>query len=487
MALRTVEEYVESLRDGRVVYFRGQRVGDVTTHPVISVAVNHAATDYRLAEDPRWRELCVVTEGDQEYSQYYRVPRTPDDLRQRSRLIEVATAEGGTLVVLIKEIGSDALFALLRTASAVDQAHGTEYSKRVTAYYHHCRTNDLALAVAQTDVKGDRSLAPSAQSDPDMYVHIAERRADGIVVRGAKAHTSVSTNANELIVLPTRALAEGDRDYAVSFAVPMNAPGLVLLASAYDSTGPQSSPVEHPISARHKMMETTTVFNDVFVPWERVFLAGEYEFAGPLALAFVEHHRFTAISYKLPLVDALVGAAVMMAEVNGIAKAGHVREKLVQLISYAETLRGLTHYAAMVGKPREAGVMAPDPLYVNMAKYHFAHGYHEAVRHVQDIAGGALVTGPGAEDQESEETARYYEKYYAGRGTSGRDRLKALTLVKDLVASEFSAYQEVLAVHAEGSLEAEKMMVLRSYDSRGAVAFVRNLAGLSAKPAVKTV
>ena len=226
------------------------------------------------------------------------------------------------------------------------------------------------------------------------------------------------------------------------------------------------------------MMETTTVFDNVFVPWERVFLAGEHEFAGPLALAFVEHHRFTAISYKLPLVDALVGAAMMMAEVNGIASAGHVKEKLVRLISYAETLRGLTHYAAIRGTPRELGIVAPDPLYVNMAKYHFAHGYHVAVRDVQDIAGGALVTGPGAEDLESEVTAGYYEKYYAGRAVSGRDRLKALALMKDLVASGFSAYQEVLAVHAEGSLEAEKMMVLRSYNPRGAVSFVRRLADL---------
>ena len=128
--------------------------------------------------------------------------------------------------------------------------------------------------------------------------------------------------------------------------------------------------------------------------------------------------------------------------------------------------------------------MVPDPLYVNMAKYHFAHGYHVAVRDVQDIAGGALVTGPGAEDLDSEVTAGYYEKYYAGHGVSGRDRLKALALVKDLVASGFGAYQEVLAVHAEGSLEAEKMMVLRSYDPRGALRFVRRLAGLESGEAV---
>ena len=478
MALRTADEYLESLRDGRTVYFRGQLVNDVTRHPVIGVAAEHAAIDYRLAHDPAHRDLCVVADEAGEYSRYYQIPRTPDDLLQRSRLIEVATTEGATLVVLIKEIGTDALCGLLRVSSAVDAEHGTEYGSRVQAYYEHCRDNDLAVAVAQTDVKGDRALKPSAQMDPDMYVRIVDRKRDGIVVRGAKAHTSVSTNANELIVLPTRALGEADRDYAVSFAIPMNTPGLLLLASAFDSHGPRSSPVELPISARHKMMETTTVFDDVFVPWDRVFLAGEHEFAGPLALAFVEHHRFTAISYKLPLVDALVGSGLVMAEMNGISRAGHVREKLVQLISYAETLRGLTHHAALMGKPRELDIAAPDPLYVNMAKYHFAHHYHDAVRNVQDLAGGSLVTGPGAEDLESEETARFYNKYYAGHGVSGADRLKALTFVKNLVASEFGAYQEVLAVHAEGSLEAEKQMVARSYDRRAAVALVRRLAGL---------
>jgi len=372
------------------------------------------------------------------------------------------------------------MVALMRVGSALDAKYGSSYARRVDEFYQHCRGNDLAVAVAQTDVKGDRSLGPAAQSDPDLYVRIVERRSDGIVVRGAKAHTSVSTNANELIVLPTRAMGEADREYAVSFAVPIATPGLILLASAYDSTGPQSSVVERPISARHKMMETTTVFEDVFVPWERVFLAGEYEFAGPLALAFVEHHRFTAVSYKLPLVDALVGSAMLMADLNGIARAGHVREKLVQLVSYAETLRGLTRYAALRSAPRELGIFVPDPLYVNIAKYHFAHGYHEAVRNVQDIAGGSLVTGPGAEDLAVPETAARYERFYAGRtGVSGKDRLKALSFVRDLVASEFGTYQEVLAVHAEGSLEAEKLMLFRSYDARPALEFVRRLAGLA--------
>src|SRR6185436_18563007 len=276
MPLRTVQQYVESLRDDRTVFFRGERVPDVTRHPVISVAVEHASIDYGMAEDPAYRDLAVIRDGEDEYSRYYEIARSADDLLKRSALIEEATAAGATLVVLIKEIGTDALFALMRVASAVDARYATAYAGRVDAFYRHCRSNDLAVAVAQTDVKGDRSLGPSAQTDPDLYVRIVERRSDGIVVCGAKAHTSVSTNANEIIVLPTRAMIEADREYAVSFAIPIATPGLVLLASAYDSTGPQSSAVERPISARHKMMETTTVFEDVFVPWERVFLAGEH-------------------------------------------------------------------------------------------------------------------------------------------------------------------------------------------------------------------
>jgi aromatic ring hydroxylase len=477
MGLRSAEQYIASLKDARRVFFRGRLVPDVTEHPVIGVAVRHAAIDYQMADDPAYRELAVVSEGEgAPYSRCYQLPRTTDDLLKRSALIETATARGGTLVLLIKEIGTDALCGLLRVSSVVDRKYGTSYHQRVQEFYRDCRDNDLAVAVAQTDVKGDRSLSPSAQTDPDLYVRIVEKRHDGIVVSGAKAHTSVSTNANELIVLPTRAMGEADRDYAVSFAIPVNTPGLTLLASAFDSTAARGSPVEYPIGAHHKMMETTTVFENVFVPSERVFLAGEWDFAGPLALAFVEHHRFTAISYKLPLADAFVGCALMMADMNGISKAGHVREKLTQLISYAETLRGLTHYAAMRGVPTEAGIVSPATLYVNMAKYHFAHHYHEAVRHVQDIAGGALVTGPGAEDLENVVTARYYDKYYAGAGVGGRERLTALSLVRNLVASEFSAYQEVLAVHAEGSLEAEKQMVFRSYDSRAALELVRKLA-----------
>jgi len=477
MPLRTSEQYFQSLRDGRRIFYRGELVTDALEHPVIGLATRHAAIDYEMAEDPQYRDIAVV-DGT---SRYYVPPRTREDLLSRSRLIETATRLGGTLVVLIKEIGTDALFGLSIVSEHVDKQFGTDYARRVRDFHRHCTENDLALAVAQTDVKGDRALGPSEQAargNPDAYLHIVERRPDGIVVRGAKAHTSVSTNANELIVLPTRAMAEADTDYAVAFAIPMNTPGLTLIASPHG--GSEKNTFEHPISGRHKMMETLTVFEDVFVPNERVFLAGEWQFAGPLALTFVEFHRFTAVSYKLPLVDALVAVALLLAEYNGVERAGHVRDKLAWLIAYAEGLRALTHMAAHRAVTHGSAlgdIMTPDPLTVNVAKLHFATNYHAAVARVQDIAGGLLVTAPGKEDLDVAEVSDYVRRYLGGKtGVDTRDRLRALNLASDLTSSDFGGYQEVLAVHAEGSIEAEKLTILRNYGHAAAKDYAKALA-----------
>lgn len=478
MGLRTPDEYIESLRDDRTVYFEGQRVADVTTHPVIHKAVVHAATDFALAEDPTTRALAVVGDGPEAFSRYFLEPRSPDDLLDRAALIETATARCKTLVPLIKEIGTDALFALRRIGRSLDAARGdTERSRRIDDFFAHCRDGDLAMSVAQTDVKGDRSLTPGRQSNPESYLRIVERRPDGIVVRGAKVHTSCTPNVNELIVLPTRAMGPDDSDWAVSFAIPVATPGLVLVASPYGSHS--DSAFENPLSAERMMLETTTIFDDVFVPNERVFLCGESQFAGPLAMEFVSYHRFTAIAYKLPLVDALVGSAALMADMNGIVRAGHVREKLTWLITYAETLRALVQSSALRGTPDDVGVFVPDPLVVNIAKSHFAHGFHTALQHVQDISGGLLVTAPGGADFENPATGQLLRHYLGGRdGVDGEERIRAIKMVADLTTGDFGGYHTVLAIHAEGSLEAEKILIERSYDRTRVLEYARHLAGL---------
>jgi len=476
MALRKPEDYLEGLRDGRVVYYRGERVEDVTTHPALGRGARHTAIDFRLALHPAHQGLVLADDPEtgQRISRYFVIPRTSHDLLLRRQLIETVTREARAVVPLVKEIGTDALFALMIVSQEHEEA--APYAERVRAFYRHCRDGDLTMAVAQTDVKGDRGLRPHQQPNPDTYVRVVEERPGGIVVRGAKAHTTNAVLADEVIVLPTRAMGPEDRAYAVAFAVPAATPGLRFIASprGYGAT----SAFDNPVSARTKMVESLTIFDDVFVPFERVFLNGEWRVAGALAKTFVEFHRFTAVSYKPPLLELLAGAAALLAEYNGIDRAAHVRDKLAALLMYLETVRGLTKAAALESRMR-AGIAVPDVVYTNAAKYYFAAHYHEMVRLVQDIAGGIIVTGPVEEDWQNTETRRDLEAYLVGSArATAEQRLRALNLVRDLMASDFGGYLEVLAIHAEGSLEAQKLTVLMDVDLEPFKAYARLLAGI---------
>ena len=471
MGLRTAEEFLQGLRDEREVYYRGERVADVTGHPELGVAARHAAIDFQLAEDPKARELAVYCEGNEKYSAFYKIPRDSKDLMARSKLVEWGTTEGATLVLLVKEIGTDALLALRRVLGQQKESQGLA---RVENFYEHCRKRDLALAVAQTDVKGDRSKRPSEQGDPDMYVRVVEKRADGIVVSGAKVHTSCTPYVDEVIVLPGRSMAAGDEPWSLAFAVPAATKGLRLYCS--DFLHGTDDAFTRPISTKHKMIETLTVFDNVFVPWERVFFEGRPDLAGATALTFVEFHRFTAVSYKLPLLDALVGASIAIAKANGIDRAGHVRDKLTWLGGYAETVRGLTELAALRCQVEE-GIAFPHVFTTNMAKWTFARDFHRALETVQDLAGGLLATGPAGADWESPQVRPVLEKYL-GAAWPANKRLALLNLIGELTTRLYGGYQAVLAIHAEGSIEAEKLAMFRAYDPARALGLAMRLAGL---------
>jgi 4-hydroxybutyryl-CoA dehydratase / vinylacetyl-CoA-Delta-isomerase len=473
MVTRSPDAYTKSLQDGRTVYYKGERVADVTTHPILKTAVEHAALEYELTEAPTHHEVLTYTlPGSPEcFSRYFKIPENAEDLLRRREIIELGTREGGTFFLIIKEIGSDCLFALNVISQRIDAKYGSNYHERVMRYYEHCRNHDLAMAVAQTDVKGDRALHPHQQEHPDYYVRVVDETKEGIVVRGAKAHTTNSVCANELMVIPTRTLGPEDQEYAVAFAVPMDTKGLKLIVSPFSHT--DHNTFHHPVSARHHLLETLTVF-------DRVFLKGEWDFAGPLALTFVQFHRFTAVSYKTPLLDFFVGAAELVAEANGIRRAAHVREKLVKLIAYAETVRALTKAAAWDCKLLDGRIAVPDPVTTNMAKWYFANNFHQHVAYLQDIAGGLLVTGPAEEDLKNPETAGYISKYLGGKkGIPTEDRLRLFNLIRDLTTSDIGGYNEILSIHAEGSLEAQKLTIAMEYDTKPSVEYVKGLIGLS--------
>jgi len=471
MALRTSEEYLKALNDGREVYYQGRRVPNVVDDPGLGVAARHASLDFELAERPQYRELATAQEDGEIHSAYYRIPRSADDLRMRSRLIEAGTREGDTLVLLVKEIGTDALFALMRVLKRHDEQAGLE---RLEDLYRTCRDGDLTLAVAQTDVKGDRSKRPSQQADPDLYVHVVDQSSEGIVVRGAKVHISCVPYVDRLIVLPSRSMTDADGAWSLSFTVPVATKGLRLYAS--DFLGESEDESTHPVSSRHRMVEALVVFDDVFVPWRDVFFVGRPDIASDAALTFVEYHRFTAVSYKLPYLDALVGCAFAVAEANGISRASHVRDKHTWLIGYAESVRGLIELAALRAG-HEQGIAYPDVLTTNLAKWHFARDFHEAIAAVQDLAGGLLVTGPSGADWASDDIKPVLDKYLVGAWPANR-RIAVLNLISDLTSRSYGGYQAVLAVHAEGSIEAEKLAMYRAYDPTAAWDYALGLAGV---------
>lgn len=477
MGLRTAEEYIAGLRDSREVYFRGKRIPDVTQDPDILTNAKHGSLDFSLQFDPDHRDLTVVYDKEigEEISRFYAIPRTADDLLKRREMIESGSRIANSLVPFLKDIGSDAIFTLAAITHEVDKAMGTKYAERVEAYRQHVARNDLALAGSVSDVKGDRSRRPSDQDDPDMYVHIVERRTDGIVVRGAKVHNSAAPVVDELIVVPTRAMSKEDADYAVAFAIPASTPGVKMITR----TERASDPFEYPISSRHFILESLTVFDNVFVPWDRVFLAGEWQFAGYMANEFGTWHRFTALSYKTPWAELALGAAVMVAQANGVAGAAHIKRNLVELAIYLQSMRTFGRAAAVDFVTNSAGMAVPNPLTVNLGKYYFADRYHEMNRLVQEIAGGLMVTAPAVADLRNPETASLINKYLAGApGWNGIDRMRAMKLVKDLTASEYGGLAQVAAIHAEGSLEAQRISILRECGVEELVEYAKQVSNI---------
>ncbi|MBN1800845.1 MAG: hypothetical protein JW891_05020 [Candidatus Lokiarchaeota archaeon] len=461
MGLRTAEEYKNGLRDGREVWIEGEKVEDITSHPKMKVGVETSAIDYEMAENPKFRDLAVAIhpETGEPISRHYYISQNAEDLIKRHDLIVEATRQGDGIIPFTKDVAGDSLNAVLITCRSM----GNEvYIDRINRFYNHVRNNDLSVACAMTDVKGDRSLHPSSpdQEHPDYYVHVVDKNDKGIIVRGAKGHITCAAYCDEILVLPCRAMREEDTDYALSFAIPVNTKGLRQIVRPYRyHQGPLEFPNDRPIRSQ---TESWIIFHDVFVPWERVFLCGEWQYAGAMAYNFSYSHRHTASCYRLAMTEVQLGLAIAIAEYNGIDKISHIREKITDMIIYIEMLNSLSRASCLEPIIRE-GVALPNYIISNLAKYHFAKNYHEFVKNVEDLCGGIFITTPTYKDYQVPELKEDIDKYLSGiKGTSALDRLKIIQGLKTTI----NADDEVLALHAEGSLQAERMTIYGEYQKR---------------------
>lgn len=463
MALRTAQQYIDSLRDERVVYFMGERVQDVTTHPILKICIDWMAMDYVMQQDPKYQDLVTdLTPDGERVSFVFQQQKTRADLMRLREIVKLWGRVCFGKPSGAKFVGKDGLNAVTVVAPRVDKAFGTNYAANVEWYRQYLKDKDSSLALAMTDVKGDRGLRPSQQEPhQDYYIRVVDERPDGIVVRGAKAHISEAPLSNELVVVPCRAMREDDKAYAVSFGIQANAPGITFI-SAEPEMKEAGNFFDYPLSASVYINDALVIFDDVFIPNERIFLKGEWQFAGHIAHMFGNFHRLSAETYKAAELEMVAGAAALMAEYNGIAKAGHVRDKLTWLTYYTEAVEilGLAACEHSVSDP-DSGLAYPNPMHANIAKLFFADNWHQAIKYVQDIAGGIVATAPSAADWDNPELRPLIEKYLGAKlGVPTEHRLRLIKLIRDLGSS----YEDVITLHAEGSLAAQRLSILELAD-----------------------
>jgi 4-hydroxybutyryl-CoA dehydratase/vinylacetyl-CoA-Delta-isomerase len=457
MGLMTPQQFKDSLNDGRVVYYKGERVENVTTHPDLKVCVDLMAIDYEMAEDPKYKDIAVMKdlETGREISRYYHKPQNSEDLLKAYELIVKATELGDGYIPLAHDIGADALNAISITAHSMGDA-GKTYYERIEKYRQYLKDTDISTCAGVTDVKGNRMLRPSdpKQSHPDFYVRKVKETKEGIIVRGAKVHITGAAYCNDIFVIPGRQMTAADADYAVAFSIPANTMGLRQICRPFKAN---ISSLEFPNSRPIRVhSDSLIIFDDVLVPWDRVFLNGEWQHAATMVYNFALMHRRTGCAYRVPMSEQFLGLGVAIAEYNGISKAAHVKEKITELVLYLETLRSLSK-AACYDFVMHGNVAVPNPVSTNIAKYHFATKYHDIVRIIQDLAGGLLVTAPTYKDFQNPDTHEDIQKYLgANSEVTTENRLKLLDLIRRLTSADL----ETIALHGEGSPFGQRMTVL---------------------------
>lgn len=461
MEMMNGKEYIESLRKYRPrIYFMGKRIDSVADDPILAPHVNAAAMTYELAHDPRYAEIMTATSHltGEKINRFTHIHQSTDDLVKKVRMMRLLGRKTGSCFQ--RCVGLDAINALYITTYDVDQKYGTEYHERVKEYIRYVQENDLMVAGAMTDVKGDRSLRPHQQADPDLYLRVVERREDGIVVRGAKAHITGVANSHEIIALPTRAMGEEDKDYAVAFAVPVDAEGVTMIFGRQTNDLRRLDGDIDCGNAKYATVggEALVVFDDVFVPWERVFMCGEYDFASELVETFATFHRQNYGGCKVGVADVLIGASACIAEYNGVERASHIIDKLTEMIHMAETCWCCSLACSYEGFKTPSGAYMPNLLLANVTKLNITRLPYEWSRLSQDLAGGFVITTPSELDYRNPETREMVEKYLKGKAEIPTEhRLRMFRLIENLsIGAELPE-----SMHGAGSPAAQKIMIWR--------------------------
>jgi 4-hydroxybutyryl-CoA dehydratase/vinylacetyl-CoA-Delta-isomerase len=482
MKLKTGAEYMESLKKlNPVIYYRGEKIKDVTSHPATAPHVRAAAMTYALVGQDEYRDLATATSHltGREISRFTHIHQNIEDLIKKVKLLRVLGQKTGTCFQ--RCVGFDGINATYSVVYEIDQKKGTHYLDRFKKWLTRIQDENLMVVGAMTDPKGDRSKGPAEQEDPDQYVHIVDRREDGIVIRGAKLHMTGAVNSHEILVMPTTAMNEKAKDYAFICSVPIDAPGITMIfgRQANDSRRDflETIDVGKP-SFGVVGGEAVIVFEDVFVPWENVYMDGETEFAGMIVHRFAAHHRANYGACKTGLMDVLTGAVSYLAQIQGTDKGSHVRDKITEMIHLSETLYSSSIACSAEGKPTPSGAYLVDTMLANVCKQNVTRFHFEVARLAVDLAGGFIATMPSELDLRNEDIGHLVEKYFKGVSEIPvEDRIKIGRLIEAMTGGTTM----VESMHGAGSPQAQRIMIFREGDLAKKIKLAKALAGVPSR------
>jgi 4-hydroxyphenylacetate 3-monooxygenase/4-hydroxybutyryl-CoA dehydratase/vinylacetyl-CoA-Delta-isomerase len=473
--MRTGAQYREGLAKLKTNVYVNGKLCD-RTDPIQEGAVNVMASTFDYAFDPDFKDVGVATSHltGERINRFTHIHHSMEDLLNKQKMTRLYSQERGGCIA--RCMGIDATNALSVVTYEADQKYGTEYHKRFTNWLQKCQSEDLAAVCGQTDVKGNRPWRPHQQQDPGLYVRIVEQKSDGIVVEGAKAHNSFSSCVDEDVIIPTRHLTNEDKDWAVAFSIPADWEGVTLINAAF--APPKHKQFTSPygeIGATHSI----TVFDNAFIPWERVFMCGEPEFAGKLALLFALYHRHSYCGCKAALSEIMLGATALAAEYNGIANAQHVRHKLADMISVVELIYASGIAAGVNHTVADSGTYIPDTNYCNVGRMLAGESIYEEYMDLAAIAGGLAATLPPEGDFLNEETAPFLNRYIMRNpGVPAEHQHRAFRLFQDMMASHWGGHKLIDALHGGGSPVIEKVGIYRDFNLEQSKNIAKKLAGI---------
>jgi 4-hydroxybutyryl-CoA dehydratase/vinylacetyl-CoA-Delta-isomerase len=481
MSLKTPEQYEESLRKLNLkVYLLGEQVENPVDHPIIRPSMNSVKMTYALAQDPEHEDLMTATSHltGHKINRFCHIHRSTDDLIRKVKMQRLMGQKTGACFQ--RCVGMDAINAVDSVTFEMDQKLGTQYHERFNKFLLMMQEKDWTVDGAMTDPKGDRSLSPARQADPDLYTRVVERRKDGIVVRGAKAHQTGAINSHWILVMPTMTMTKEDSDYALSFAAPADAEGIFYICGRQSCDTRKLEDSEIDVGNREfGGHEVLMIFDNLFVPWENVFMCGETEFSGALVERFAGYHRQSYGGCKVGVGDVLIGAAALAADYNGAAKASHIKDKLIEMMHLNETLYACGIACSAEGRRTASGNYLIDLLLANVCKQNVTRFPYEIARLAEDIAGGLMVTMPSEKDLRHPEIGKWVKKYLQGVASAPtEDRCRILRLIENITLGTAAVGYRTESMHGAGSPQAQRVMISRQGNLDHKKKLAKKIAGI---------